>query len=363
MALVGEAVGNFADFIGNTAEKLTGADDVKAENYAAQEETKRQADAAQKLAQEQAGNIGGAYNQAAGMQTNAYNQAVGMLNPYAQQGAQFMGQYQDSLQNGPNNQYRDQMLGIMNQGPSQMATQANNQIMQDQSLSPELQEMMSSPLEVGAIEDSRGYGAMVKARGEAMDAMTTGAGATGMMFSGARAKGLSDISGREMQQLEEQSYNRAANERQNNISNRFQLERENYGRGQNQISQMLGIDQRDYNREQNRFNQFGGFESQDYNKNQAYMDRLKNMGAMGLDVSGQLANMSNQYGQNMGANQVNSALTQANILQGGNADYANLMANATQYGIQGAKTRMDALSDVIGAGAKIYGASQGGGAA
>lgn len=372
MAFIGDIAGGIAEGAGSLIGKFTGAERVEAAAAEQQAEAKRQADIAQATASEQASGIRGALGTAQGFQTEGYKSAMEMMQPYAAQGMQGMQQYSESLQGGPqqftgqDSQFRDQMLGIMNQGQSQLGQDVLGRVQQDTGLSSELQQMMTSPLEVGALEESRGYGAAVQARKEAMDAMTTGAGATGMMFSGARAKGLSDISGREMQQLEQQSYNRAAQERMQNIGNRLSMEQINYGRGQNQISQLMGLEQQQYGRGQTQFKQLAGLEQTDYGRDlnlqkmnygsqQDQMNRLQQMGAMGLGVAGQQAGMAANYGNLMGAQTMGAQQNIANLMTGGTGQAANLMNMGGQYAMQGAQARQESMGDIIGAGAAIFG--------
>jgi hypothetical protein len=203
-------------FIRDAANWLTGADDVI---DARQSEAARQDVAAKNFQNVTRGEIDkslSARQEGMGDIRDAYSSAAGMLDPYMRQGDRFRSMYEQSVAGGPSE------------------------------IDPELMSLIDSPVSVGPLNETAGYENMLQARREAMGDLATSSGMGGKSFSGSRMEAASDISGELAGNLYDKEYERALNERNNEISNRIGLDREKYNRGQTNIDRMFGLDNRGY---------------------------------------------------------------------------------------------------------------------
>ena len=373
MAFVGETVGQFANWIGeDVIGGLTGAKGTQEALNKQADLSKQQSEEAKLMSAKQQADMMSALGSAQDLQATGHQQSMNYLQPYADQGSQASQQYTNALMgqpsqfNLPESEFRGQMLGLMNQGPSALSQDILNMAQQDAPISQEVQDLMRSPLEVGPLKESRGYNTMRQARGEALDDLATGLGASGLMFSGQRMKGAADISGRMAQDLEREQYGRAASERQQNIANLMGLDREQYGRGQNQLNRLMGLEQQQYGRGQNRLGQMSQLEQQDFANNmrqqtmsygaqQDWLNRLMSQGQMGQNMALTQAQNAQNYGNLMGNQLLNTQGNIANIAQGGQAQAHQLAQQGGQYNVQGAQARQDAFGDIIGAAGAVIG--------
>ena len=405
MAFVKHGVEGVADFVGDVGAKITGADDVIAAQEQASEEARRQAELTRQTSQTGAQGLRDALGTAQATQQQGFDTAMGFLQPGVDRGNQYSQQLQQLLGQGPqqftgpNSQYRDRMMSLlnqnldprssqtdqlMNQGPSELRGDILSQIQSGQPVSQELQDLISSPLELGRVEDSRGYESMRQARQEGLRDLSTQMGGLGKFFSGSTADAAGNISGRLMQDLERQDYDRSVYQRESDILNRFELDREQYGRGQDQLSHLLDFEGQRYDRGQNRLKQLleqegtrydrgqtlakqlADLDTQDYDRDiglqklnygsdQDYLSNVTNQANQGELLSQILA----QYGVNQGNLQGGQILGNeaniANILTGGQASSANLIGQAGQGNVNAAQTASESRGDLIGGLAGLLG--------
>lgn len=399
MAIVGEKIGQFGNWIGEVAGDVTGASGVISAQEDASAESKRQADLTRETSIEQAAGIKTALGTAQGKQDAGFSSAMGVLNPYLEQGKQYSSQLQNMLGGGatqftsPQNQNRDQIMNLIsqgmdptspeimdliNQGQSQLGGDILSQVQQGMPVSQELQDLIGSDLNIGPLEESRGYQTMLQARGEGLRDLSTQMGGLGKFFSGSTASAAGDISGRLAQGLEQEQYGRAINERGQNISNLFALDRETYGRGQNQLSQLMGIEEQQYGRGQTKLGQLFGLEEQqygrgqtklgqlmgidslDYDRNinmqkmqyesdQEYFDRITNQAGSGQNLASGVAGMYINQGNLTGNQIMNTQGNISNIMTGGQTQSSNLINTAGQQTVGAAQTGADVRGDLIGA--------------
>ncbi len=326
-------------FIRDAANWLTGADDVIDSQEAEASRQDLAAQNFQNLTGEQVGESLRAQSQARGDVIGGYGSAAGMLDPYRQQGARFGQMYGDQVAGGPGQVgFQDQMMGMMGGRLDPRMAQ----------MDPELMQLAKSPIEVGPLEETAGYGNMLQAREQAMGDLATSSAMGGKTFSGSRMKAASDISGQMAGDLYDKEYNRATQGRQTEIANRMGLGREqfargmdvdqtNYLRGQGEISNLMGLGDRGFNREQSNLNRMQGLDQRGYNANVMGGNRAISMG-------GQMANMG------ISGQRYNTGLTLGGQQYG---DQLRGMAGANRMGA--AQTGQGALGDLWGAAGALGG--------
>lgn len=378
MAIVGEKLGQFGGWVGEVVGDVTGSNAVIGAQENAAAESKRQADLALAGAQTQATGLQDALGIAQGQQQSGFEAAQAGMDPYMQQGQQFNQQLQDMLGGGAQrfnateSQYRDKMMDLINQGvdPSQLSDDIMSRVQAGMPVSQELQDLIGSDLQIGPLEESRGYQSMLKARGEGLRDLSTSMGGMGKFFSGSTAAAAGDISGSLASQLEQQQYGRAVGERGQNIANRFALDREKYGRGQSQIAQLMGLENQQYGRGQNLAQQLAQLEGTDYGRdmqqqqlnygaNQDYMNRVTSQAGQGQNIAQWLAQMNLNQGNMQGGQTMANQANIANIMTGGQAQSAALMNQMGRGNVGAAQTAADSRGDLIGAIGTVAGAAVG----
>ena len=409
MAIAGEKLGQFGNWVGEVAEDVTGASGVISAQEEAAQESRRQAGLATQQAQTQATGLQTALGTAQGQQQAGFEAAQQGLQPYLQQGQQYNQQLQDMLGGGPTqftspepqnrgqimnliNQGMDpsspEIMNLINQGQSQLGGDILSRVQQGMPVSQELQDLIGSGLNIGPLEESRGYQSMLQARGEGLRDLSTQMGGLGKFFSGSTAAAAGDISGRLAQQLEQQQYGRAVGERGQDIANRFALDRETYGRGQNQLAQLMGIEQQQYGRGQTQLGQLQGIEQQQYGRGQNlaqqlaalestdygrkiqqqqlqygseqdYLSRLTGQAGQGQALAQMLAQMQLGQGNLAGGQTMATQGNIANIMTGGQAQASNLLNLMGQQNVGAAQTAADSRGDLIGAIGTVAGAAIG----
>lgn len=341
MAFIGEGIGNFATWFGeDVIGGLTGSKQAQEASEQAALESKREAEKSRGTAAEQSQLMQQQLGRAEAGQAQAMQGAMGQLQPFAQMGLGAQQNYMSQLAGGPmqfdqgTDANRQQVMDLIGQG--------------GQPINPQFDEMIRSSMSFGPLEETSGFQNMQQARSEALTDLGSGLGASGLMFSGARMQGAADISGSMRQQLEEQQYKR----NQQGIAGLMGLDQAGYGRQQAQMAQLMGIDESDAARRMQQ-------QQQQYGAQQDYLTRLSGAGQMGQDMAGQMAQMQLGQGNLMGQQGLATQQGIGNLMMQGQGMASGLMGQAGQQQIAGAQMRQDAIGDIIGAGATIFGASIG----
>jgi hypothetical protein len=368
MAFIQHGIEGAADWIGDLGAKVSGADDVIAAQEQAAAEARRQAELTQQQAKQSAQGMQDALGTAQQQQQAGFQNAMGALNPYAQRGQGYSQQLNQMLQQGPqDSQFRGQMLDIINQGPSDLRGDILSKIQSGTPVSQELQDAIRAPLEpfkVGPLEESRGYETMKQARQEGLRDLSTQMGGLGKFFSGSTARGAADISGRLAQDLERQQYHRAlgdyqraVGERDRNISNLFNLSREEYGRERNRLGDLMSLEGQDYARGQQQLGNLFNLDQQSYGREQDYLNRITQGANQGQNLAQLMSQMMTNQGNLQGGQTLANQANIANILAGGLADSSNLIGQAGRGSVDAAKSSAQSRSDLFSAIAEIIGSA------
>ena len=298
--------------------------------------------------------LGGSLGQAQQMLNNGALNPQGM-NQYSQLAGQAPRDYSGQMQNamGVTNPYAQQMQGMIGTPQSQYFDQAANTMNRPQRL-----------------EDIEGYGLMQQARDEALKASGQGFAGAGKFFSGSRGAEAANIGGQAAQNLIAQDNA----QRQQNYSNFMGLGQQdvamqqaglgntmsayglaNQGQQQN-VSNIMGLQQMTGQVDQNQLNNMRNLTMDQNSLGQQQFGNLMNVGGIGYNAAGNMANMQTNYGQQMGQNAYGTQQDIANLKAGGLAQQGSLAGLQLQEQMAADQNKSNNLGGLLQFGAMLGGA-------